>query len=471
MKIRIFQILICTLLLNSCSDYFDVSPKSNVKAEDLFQDESGFNQAFLGVYTLMSTKALYGDNMTYSFLDVLAQYYPSVRANSDHNFINAVDYDYNELKEENRIANIWSKHYQAIANVNSILLFIDDHAADFSEGVYEVYKGEAMALRAYLHFNLLRLFGQAPVLGANEPAIPYMDKYTNEAQQALSVDAVLGKIKNDLMLGRDLMMQNDPYGPNYQTIDYNLVPRALENREFRMNYFAATATLSLVSIYEGDNEKALGYAQEIIGTTDGSVSPVDLFSFANIPNDITAKSETIFGLNVSKLVEYQDLYFSTASYSGQQRDWLAIDAAIIETIYTPYGASSIDQRANVFFGPSQGGDRALAKYTNTTTLPLLKISELYLIAAEAEANLDNALNYYNTFTASRGIEAQTGVTREELDAEIYKEYKKEFIGEGKLFWFYKRNNFDVIGLLDDVEIDSASYVFPIPTSEIEFGNL
>jgi hypothetical protein len=267
------------------------------------------------------------------------------------------------------------------------------------------------------------------------------------------------------------MKESDPYGPNYQNINYDIAPRALRNREFRMNYYAATATLSLVSLYEGDKTNALSYAQEIIGSADGSQPMVELFNFANITTDIIAQSETIFGLNITKLVDYQDAYFSDAAYLGQQLNWLSIDTAIIDLVYTPSGSSSVESRGNVFFGAPLGGNRSLAKFSNNTTMPLLKISELYLIAAEADSNLDNALNYYNMFTASRGIEAKIGLTREELDDEIYREYKKEFIGEGKLFWFYKRKNYDVIGVLDEVSISQESYVLPIPASEIEFGNL
>ncbi|MBD0833398.1 RagB/SusD family nutrient uptake outer membrane protein [Aestuariibaculum sediminum] len=473
MKIRIFQFLLITVLFSSCSDYLDVSPKANVKAEDLFKDESGYNDALVGVYTIMSTKSLYGDVLSYGYLDVLAQYYTSINNNEQHRFINAVDYDYDNITEENRIKPIWSDHYKAIANLNAILEFIDSDSSNFSEGVYEVFKGETLALRAYLHFNLLRLFAQAPVLGTDVEAIPYVDVYGNEPQPASTIAEVLGKIKTDLELARTLMQAYDPYGPNYELIDEATVPRVLEDRQFRMNYFAATALFAKVSLYEGNYEMALKYAQEVIGTADGiTVAPVSLFQFSSISDDVLASSETIFGLSISKLSEYSDVYFGIDAASGLKTNFLAINSAIIDQVYTSSGGS-VEVRGMNFFGASSGGLRPLAKFEkdNERRMPQFRISELYLLAAEAETDINNAIAYYNAFTANRGIEPQENVSREELDDLIKKEFQKEFIGEGKMFFFNKRKNSETIGILEDVDMVPENYVLPIPAAEYEFGNL
>ncbi len=473
MKIKIYSLLLLAILLNSCSDYFDVSPKTNIKAEDLFQNETGFNDALLGVYTIMSTKNLYGENMTYGFMDVLAQYYPGIKSNTNHIFINDVAYDYTNLAVSNRIGTIWDKHYSAIANTNAILKYIDNNPAIFSGGSHDVFKGEAMALRAYLHFNLLRTFANAPVLGMEEKAIPYVDVYSKEAQPALTVSEVLDKIIADLEAAHELMKESDPYGPNFASIPVLSTPKVLTNRQYRMNYYAVTAALAIVNQYAGNNEDALLYAQEIIGTADGTTkAPISLFKFANLSTDVTAASEIIFKLNVSKLVTYTDTYLSFAASQGLRNTWLGINTAIINQMYATTGGTSIDVRPSVFFGASINGESAVAKYTNKTDVPMLKISELYLVAAQLETDLNNALAYFNKFTASRGIAAKSGLTREELDAEIDNEFKKEFIGEGKLFWNYKRKNATTIGSANDVTVtNSAIYTLPIPADEYEFGNL
>lgn len=123
-----------------------------MKAEDLFSTEAGFRDALIGVYALMSTSTLYGKNLSYAYMDALAQYYASPRSNTstgyDHSLKNAAGYNYTEKGEESRILSIWSSHFSAIANINQALLFIDAKRDVFtSEDIHHIYKGEFLALR------------------------------------------------------------------------------------------------------------------------------------------------------------------------------------------------------------------------------------------------------------------------------------------------------------------------------------
>ena len=140
-------ILSLILALTACNDWLNVSPKTDMKAEDLFSTEAGFRDALIGVYALMATNNLYGKNLSYAYLDVLAQYYTSPRGNTsagyEHNFKNAAAYNYSETGEESRILSIWSSHFSAIANINQALLFIDKNRDVFtSEDIHHIYKGE-----------------------------------------------------------------------------------------------------------------------------------------------------------------------------------------------------------------------------------------------------------------------------------------------------------------------------------------
>jgi len=53
----------------ACENWFDVSPKSDVKAEDLFQQESGFRDVLTGVYSLMSAPESYGRQLSFGYVD------------------------------------------------------------------------------------------------------------------------------------------------------------------------------------------------------------------------------------------------------------------------------------------------------------------------------------------------------------------------------------------------------------------
>ena len=54
------------ILLTSCQDWFDVSPKSEVKAEDLFQKESGFRE--MGSCHLSFQVCVYNSSISFIFL-------------------------------------------------------------------------------------------------------------------------------------------------------------------------------------------------------------------------------------------------------------------------------------------------------------------------------------------------------------------------------------------------------------------
>ena len=72
-KVIIYTLLMfgCLSILTSCEDWFDVSPKVEIKEDDLFKDEDGYFDALVGVYSIMASENLYGKNMTMGFMDAL----------------------------------------------------------------------------------------------------------------------------------------------------------------------------------------------------------------------------------------------------------------------------------------------------------------------------------------------------------------------------------------------------------------
>lgn len=66
------------MTLCSCSDWFDVSPKTDVKAAELFESEDGFMEALAGIYVSMTDDAAYGDNLSFGMLDQMAQLYDMI---------------------------------------------------------------------------------------------------------------------------------------------------------------------------------------------------------------------------------------------------------------------------------------------------------------------------------------------------------------------------------------------------------
>lgn len=467
----LYILIFFAVTFSSCEEWLDVSPKADVKADVFYTYESGYRDALIGVYSLMSTTKSYGRELSYTFLDVLAQYYDETDGVYGYgNFKFAANYEWSSSKEETRLLNIWSTAYQSIANVNLALRYIDDNKSVFSnDAVYKVYKGEFLALRAYLHFDMLRLFAPSPANGLTAKSIPYTDEYTSEAKPQLSISDAIDKIVKDLNEAKVLMEEYDPYGPNSESIGDD-VPEALKKRNFRLNYYGVVALLARVHSYVGNKQLAIANATILTGKADGSISIPDVFELTVNPadkSDQLFRKELIFSLDkgVKVLEEETKPYFFNEEDDYYRQNVLSLTTERKNTIYE--GGASF--RNAWISATADGAKYSLSKYKDQGVLPLLKLSEMFLIAAESSEVPADALWYLNKIRAHRGL---TGITEaSKLQEEIYKEYRREFIGEGQLFYFYKKNLYSTIGSADDVEIDvNKAYTIPLPKSELEFGN-
>lgn len=481
-KYYIYLLLIVAIpVLSSCSDWFDVSPKSQVKADDLFETEEGFKRALIGVYTLMADNNAYGRNGTMTFMEVLSGAYTSPLENTSNTFNKAAKYDYAVTANETIIKNLWSTSYNTIANANNILDNIDERQEMFTNSYYEIIKGEALGLRAYLHFDLLRNFAPAPVaFGLDAYAIPYVDHITTVPFKQSTVGEVLERVIEDLEDAKEILKDCDPIGPAFESYEENLygntsIDQAISNESFllyrqeRMNYYAVVATLARVYMYRGeagDMEEALACANEVIDAQKvklKTAAVIDAAAAEGIVMNHMAQ-EYIFSLfkrNLSAAVNTTYFYINTTTYNNNLLE--VNETARAEYFETDlYGVA--DVRYNRLFGVNVDGiSYYLKKYNfssnNVKRVPMIKISEMYLIAAEASESID----YLKLLQRSRGL--KTGESTITLREELDKEYRKEFLGEGQMFYYFKRHN----QLVNDEMKSTSSFVFPIPDTEEELG--
>ena len=68
-------------------------------------------------------------------------------------------HDYRADLVEMNLSQLFLKQYEIIANVNTLLEYIDIQNNVLTEDEEDLYKGEALGLRAFIHFDLIRLWG------------------------------------------------------------------------------------------------------------------------------------------------------------------------------------------------------------------------------------------------------------------------------------------------------------------------
>lgn len=105
---------------------------------------------------------------------------------------------------------IWGGMYKNISYVNNILENLGHHS-ESSLPLYNVYKAECLALRGFMHFDILRFFCENIVNNPSAQGIPYVDKYDLTVSPFLTAEAAYGRIIEDLKAAEEIMQENGEY--------------------------------------------------------------------------------------------------------------------------------------------------------------------------------------------------------------------------------------------------------------------
>ncbi len=467
-KIQLTKICLFVLLISiniSCSDWLDVKPKSEVGSDEMFATEKGYLDALMGVYVNMGKASSYGDKLTMSVIEILAQNYRLVSKQD----IELGNYDYDTDYARTISSEIWSAQYNTIANCNAIIDKIKvDSPNKFSSNNYEIIYGEALAIRAFLHFDMLRIYHPSYLSSKDFVSIPYVTEFTKDLTRQFSTEEVITNVLKDLNDAYELLKDVDPIANGSEDFSFT-------DRQIRLNYYAVSGLLARVYLYIGDKVNAFKYANEVILS--------ESFKFINatdiVPkNDYTFACEHMFSLYIENIGELSNKYFKDSSPSE------LITSNYMDELYFPN-----DLRFKYWFRliTSEGGKtkRFIRKFNRPTdeeeekayydpVMPIIKISEMYLIAAEcmAETDLGAAVSLMETLHLKReSSDLGEILDKESLMQEIQKEYQREFVGEGQLFYFYKRLGIPEITGDSGARfyMDDKKYTFPLPENEVQFG--
>ncbi|WP_295121102.1 RagB/SusD family nutrient uptake outer membrane protein [uncultured Chitinophaga sp.] len=466
---RIFILVVPVMMLASCKKFLDVKPKTQIDAEVAFNDEQGYMDALTGVYLDMNMDAVYGKELTFGLTDVLGKQHTLFNS-TFHEYYNAAAYLYTNAGVRSKIDGIYKGMYNALADDNNLIANLEK--ADqkmFRDVNYSIIKGEAYGLRAFLHFDLLRLFGASPASagGNTTKAIPYMDRLTVDALPRLTTAEIITRVQADLAIAAAALKDVDPIVPGSTTP--TTTTGYLRARFHKFNYYAVKALQARVYLYAGDKTNALAAALEVINsdaftfTTTGQINAgdrvfLDELVFCLYKSDMTPFTATYFTPTASNLLtktgdaEFQAVYETTAD--------------VRYTLLTVLDNTSSNIRYSKKLEQVVGGSTG---YLNK--LPVMRVSEMYYIAAECVKTTDPgaAAEYINVVRRARNVLSDLPATLSDtqLQDELFKEYRKEFYLEGQLFYYYKRLNLPQIG---SVTANNSIYVLPLPDNEVEYGN-
>lgn len=466
-KIILSGILIGLLFFSACQNWLDVRPKTDIKTEDFFNSEDGFKSAVTGIYGRMTKDNLYGQNLSFLFLERLAQRYDNNPQETEKDRRELYNYQFTQTSK-NKIADIWKAMYKNIANINNLLGYLETHGQNIkTPGYFELIKGETLGLRAFHYFDLLRMWGPVNYeKNQSVKVLPWRDRFTPDKVPLMRADSVVEHILSDLESAEKLL-KDDP-----MDYEHNAQEPFIGYRQHRMNLYAVKALMARVYLWIGDQEEARKKASEVI-------EKCGLSLVRDNQKDQTGFKETLFALNMYDMEKRLEGYFSTQP--GQNAEHLWVSIKDVTDVYegNSIGINDIRYKSGYGFLRVENDQKAITrKYLVLSNslynekIPLIRLSEMYYILAET-LPLSEAANPFNTVRNARGISRNHNlrfIDEDQRTKELMKEYQKDFYAEGQFFYYLKHVNartFHRCPFEDGMK--EAYYVFPIPDDEIEFG--
>lgn len=443
-SIRLIALL---LLLISCDNFVAVDlPNSQLTAPVVFEDMATANAAMTSVYSKIRDNGLLSGNPN-GLSHQLGNYTDELDYYGDPQNV-SIDFYTNSLSaSSNGMKGLWLNTYNQIYAANAVVYGVDN-SVSLSTVNKNQLKGEALFVRALLHFYLVNLYGDVPYITTT-------DYVQNSTVSRMSVTTVYNGIKNDLTVALDLLSEN------YIT----------DNR-VRPNKFTAQALLARVNLYEGNWGEASNNASAILNATDlyGWETNIDAVFLKDSPSTIWQFSPALSENNTEE--------GSTFLFSSGPPPMSALNGNLVFSF--PTG----DLRRSHWIGDITDGSSTWYypnKYKFTLTEGgsqefsiVFRLAEQYLIRAEARAyqgDLIGAKEDLNKVRNRAGLADTSASTADQIIAAVLQERRLEFFTEhGHRFFDLKRSG-TLNSALTSLKPgwDENDRLLPIPASELSLN--
>lgn len=426
----ILVIIVTGLSFSSCKKFLDSKPTSQISVDNFYKTEADFNQGLVGAYSAFAH--VYQGNGYYSLLiDLRSDNTTELTPGGDGNDAKMNIDEFRETTDNEHITAFWRDSYTLIARANSIISSVTN--AQISDDFKKQFTGEAKALRALSYFNLVRLYGDVPLV--TEPVSDIDASYKVKRSAA---DEVYAQIVSDL------------------TEAETALPVSFDDANAgRATVGVAESLLGNVYLTQKKYAEAAAEFKKVIDLNIYGLLPVyaDLFKA---------------GMQGNKEAIWQAQYKTGASYlgsnlpnhfapTGSEGITIASGGAYgfnqpTEDIANAYGPNDV-RRNNIADGYTSNGAFVAAKYIrgyveretgggyadSGADWYVLRFADILLMYAEAlnEANQGPTSEAYTSINLVRqraGLDALAGLNYDTFKAAVYNEERLESPFEGHR-WF------------------------------------
>lgn len=357
------------------------------------------------------------------------------------------EYTYTHFPAESSTTNFWHDAYAAIYSANRVIEKIKDGESP----VLDQLKGENIFLRDLSHFFLVRFFGRPYSQGAgNNPGIPIKDNTENDLPSRNTVKEVYDFLITDLLKAADLMTVSKDSRFASKEVVYGL--------------------LSRIYLYKEQNDSAIYYADKVINSGRYSLmatepykkyftlhpedNPETIFAIRFIPQDnqyYSAIGNQFYNDPVTQATGYGETYASLSLVRLLNQYPEDVRHSFIE-LQRDHTTGDTLKRGNVpkFYMNKFNWQDGIA---NLSSPVILRLAEMYLNRAEANAKLGNdqaALDDVNIIRRRAGLSGTALYTLDDLKGRgsvlnvVLEERRLEFFFEGQRVFDLYRNNLPMI---------------------------
>lgn len=199
--IRLTFFLLVVAFAAGCNDILEVEPESFSSTSEYYQTEEQIEQAVTGAYGELQT-----------IYDPATDFWAMTEMRSDNTSyqFNVADRGEQQMEEldeflitpsNNDIEDVWSNIYSAILQTNMVLNRIED--VDFeSETLKDQFRGEMLFLRSFHYFNLIRLYGEVPLV------LEELDSPDDAFSEKATMDELYTRIIEDVGTATELLPES-----------------------------------------------------------------------------------------------------------------------------------------------------------------------------------------------------------------------------------------------------------------------
>lgn len=439
-----YTLLLFALLPTGCDSFVEVDlPSSQLTSVAVFEEEATANAAMTDIYAKLRDGGLLsglGSGMSAE----LGTYTDELDFYGSNAVVTRFFYTNTVVSTNTEISGWWSKAYNQVYAANAVYEGVSA-STKLTQADKDQLMGEALFVRALVHFYLVNLFGDVPY-------ITVTDYRQNQIVHRMTVSEVYARIITDLETAQELLP--DSYFGGIRV---------------RPNNKATTALLARVYLYNGNNAEAANAASAVLNeTATYSLEP-------NFANSFLKESKSTIWQFSPKGDGRNTVEGTTFIFNSGPPQFVALRNDLLNA-FEPGDLRRVNWVKAVTNGTTTWYHAY--KYKQRTTTPtsqeysiVFRLSEQYLIRAEARAkqgDLIGAKEDLNVIRNLAGLPATAAISQQDILNAIVRERRVEMFTEfGHRFYDLKRAN-QLDSVLGVVKPDWSSFeaVFPIPQTEL-----